>query len=165
MAGDLWEERDLGSFISCQRAGTVHPRKTQSAHCNVVTRPICHISSLQGCKWTGSGPPKFRVHETKTPACSFIALCLSTSSNFLKTIIFLTTTSVSIHRKLPSTPAEWAATGWWECARAQHHLHPVDISQAARINGAAGYCCRHQTKHTEHPAQVISRLSLFNVTV
>lgn len=37
--------------------------------------------------------------------------------------------------------------------------------RAAGINGVAGYCSRHQTKHAMRPAQVISMLSLYEVTV
>lgn len=59
-----------------------------------------------------------------------------------------------------------------EHERARCQSPPLDMAQkccpapgAAGINRASGYCSRHQTKHTMHPAQVISTLSLFDATV
>lgn len=53
------EERDLGSSISCQGAGTA----------TVPRRTLC-ILSVYALKISGSSPPKFRVHETQTQGWS-----------------------------------------------------------------------------------------------
>lgn len=96
-AGDLWEEQDLGSFISCQRAGTVSPagkHTLRSLYCSHPTRgPHFQFAGVSGVKRVRA-QQKFWVPETKIPTCNYCYYyCFVTASVYSN----------------KSTPAEWTA--------------------------------------------------------